>query len=87
MKNLSIEENLGRIFKTKKYSLPLNPNFGLSSNWSDKPLTAENKASIIEEITEQIRLFEPRLNIESIDVNMQNSTLTLTLNTDMKFSL
>ncbi|PAF46296.1 hypothetical protein BKH41_09315 [Helicobacter sp. 12S02232-10] len=90
MKNgyqLSINENLNRIFKTKKYAIPLNPNFGLSYDWIDKPLTHEIKLSITEEIREQIKLYEPRIYIQSIDVSFEDNQLRLMINSTYKVDL
>ncbi|PAF48761.1 hypothetical protein BKH41_05730 [Helicobacter sp. 12S02232-10] len=84
---LSINENLNRIFKTKKYSIPLNPNFGLSYDWIDKPLTPETRLAITEEVQEQIRLYEPRLNIQDIAVSFEENKLILTINSDYKVAI
>lgn len=87
MKQTSIEENLTRIFGTKKYALPLNPNFGLSNDYIDKPLALEAKSNLIKEIREQIELFEPRIKIENIAISQENSKLIISINTDIKVSL
>ncbi|PAF49229.1 hypothetical protein BKH41_03885 [Helicobacter sp. 12S02232-10] len=84
---LSINENLNRIFKTKKYSIPLNPNFGLSYDWIDKPLTPETRLAITEEVQEQIRLYEPRLNIQNIAVGFEDSKLIISINSDYQVVL
>ncbi|PAF50867.1 GPW/gp25 family protein [Helicobacter sp. 13S00477-4] len=87
MKQLSIQENINRIFKTKKYTLPLNPNYGLSYEWIDKPFSKELEASMIEEIREQISIFEPRLVIESIQVSKEYSNLSIIINTNLRIAI
>lgn len=87
MKNLSVSENIKRIFKTKKYSIPLNPNYGLSYDWIDRVFTKELELSIIEEIREQITLFEPRLNITSIQISKKESSLEILINTDIRIDI
>lgn len=87
MKNLSIEENLKRIFRTKKYSIALNPNYGLSYEWVDRVFTKELELNIIAEITEQIALFEPRLKITDISITKEDSQLNIAINTDFKVSI
>lgn len=87
MRNLSIEQNLTRIFKTKKLSLPLNPDYGLSYEWIDKPLTQELQLKITSEIKEQIQKYEPRIIIESIKVLKEDSSLLIFINGEFKINL
>lgn len=84
MKNLTLMENIERIFKTKKYSIPLNPNYGLSYDWVDRAFTKELELKIVQEISEQITLFEPRLNIDSIEISKKESSLEISINTELR---
>lgn len=84
---ISINENLQRIFSTKKHQFPLNPNYGLNYEWIDKPITSQTKQSITDEIITQINLFEPRLNVESIQINQNDSKLSIIINTLYKIEL
>lgn len=84
---ISINENLQRILSTKKQQFPLNPNYGLNYEWIDKPITSQTKQSITDEIINQINLFEPRLQIDSIQVNQVDSKLFITINTLYKIEL
>ncbi|PAF46139.1 hypothetical protein BKH46_08820 [Helicobacter sp. 12S02634-8] len=84
---LSIEENLNRIFKTKKYTIPLNPNFGLSYEVVDKAMTQEMILMLEDEIREQIALYEPRLKVEDLQISTEDNHLTLTINTTHKVTL
>lgn len=84
MKNLTLMENIERIFKTKKYSIPLNPNYGLSYDWVDRAFTKELELKIVQEISEQINLFEPRLNIDSIEISKKESSLEISINTELR---
>ncbi|PAF53259.1 hypothetical protein BKH42_06955 [Helicobacter sp. 13S00482-2] len=84
---ISITENLTKIFKTKKYSLPLNPNYGLSYDFIDKPFSKELESSIIAEIKEQIELFEPRVKITSIQILKEDANLIILINTNIRISL
>ncbi|MDO7253905.1 GPW/gp25 family protein [Helicobacter cappadocius] len=84
---LSIQANLNRIFKTKKYSIPLNPNFGLSYEWIDRAFTQDLEMEIINQIQEQIKLFEPRLKMQSIRVIKNEDRLEVFINTDFRIIL
>lgn len=76
---LSIEQNLNRILSTRKYSLPLNPNFGLSYEWIDKPNI--NELEIAQEIKEQLRLFEPRIANPRIKVEKNADKILISIDT------
>lgn len=76
---LSIEQNLNRILSTRKYSLPLNPNFGLSYEWIDKPNI--NELEIAQEIKEQLRLFEPRVKNPRIKVEKNADKILISIDT------
>lgn len=76
---LSIEQNLNRILSTRKYSLPLNPNFGLSYEWIDKPNI--NELEIEQEIKEQLRLFEPRVANPRIKVEKNADKILISIDT------
>lgn len=76
---LSIEQNLNRILCTRKYSLPLNPNFGLSYEWIDKPNI--NELEIVEEIKEQLSLFEPRIANPRIKVEKNADKILICIDT------
>lgn len=76
---ISIEQNLNRILSTRKYSLPLNPNFGLSYEWIDKPNI--NELEIEEEIQEQLRLFEPRVEKPHIKVDKNGDKIAISIDT------
>lgn len=76
---LSIEQNLNRILSTRKYSLPLNPNFGLSYEWIDKPNI--NELEIAQEIKEQLRLFEPRVANPRIKVEKNADKILISIDT------
>lgn len=81
MYQISIEENIRRILTTKKYTMPLYANFGLSDKFIDTALSNELLLELKDEILEQIRLYEPRVSADSIDIECENSTLTLHINT------
>lgn len=76
---LSIEQNLNRILSTRKYSLPLNPNFGLSYEWIDKPNI--NELEIAQEIKEQLSLFEPRVANPRIKVEKNADKILISIDT------
>lgn len=76
---LSIEQNLNRILSTRKYSLPLNPNFGLSYEWIDKPNI--NELEIEQEIKEQLSLFEPRVANPRIKVEKNADKILISIDT------
>lgn len=76
---LSVEQNLNRILSTRKYSLPLNPNFGLSYEWIDKPNI--NELEIAQEIKEQLRLFEPRVANPRIKVEKNADKILISIDT------
>lgn len=76
---LSVEQNLNRILSTRKYSLPLNPNFGLSYEWIDKPNI--NELEIEQEIKEQLSLFEPRLKNPRIKVEKNADKILISIDT------
>lgn len=76
---LSIEQNLNRILSTRKYSLPLNPNFGLSYEWIDKPNI--NELEIAQEIKEQLSLFEPRIANPRIKVEKNADKILISIDT------
>lgn len=76
---LSVEQNLNRILSTRKYSLPLNPNFGLSYEWIDKPNI--NELEIAQEIKEQLSLFEPRLKNPRIKVEKNADKILISIDT------
>lgn len=76
---LSVEQNLNRILSTRKYSLPLNPNFGLSYEWIDKPNI--NELEIAQEIKEQLSLFEPRVANPRIKVEKNADKILISIDT------
>lgn len=84
MYQLSIEENLTRILNTTKFTLPLNPNFGLSNKFIDKTLSNELMLELKDEIMEQIKLYEPRIEVNNIEIILNNSMLTLKIKTQYK---
>lgn len=84
MYQLSIEENLTRILNTTKFTLPLNPNFGLSNKFIDKTLSNELMLELKDEIMEQIKLYEPRIEVNNIEIILNNSMLTLKIKTQDK---
>lgn len=84
MYQLSIEENLTRILNTTKFTLPLNPNFGLSNKFIDKTLSNELILELKDEIMEQIKLYEPRIEVNNIEIILDNSMLTLKIKTQDK---
>lgn len=84
MYQLSIEENLTRILNTTKFTLPLNPNFGLSNKFIDKTLSNELMLELKDEIMEQIKLYEPRIEVNNIEIILNNSMLTLKITTQDK---
>ncbi len=84
MYQLSIEENLTRILNTTKFTLPLNLNFGLSNKFIDKTLSNELMLELKDEIMEQIKLYEPRIEVNNIEIILNNSMLTLKITTQDK---
>ena len=82
MYQISIEENIRRMLTTKKYTMPLYANFGLSDKFIDRALSNELLLELKDEILEQIKLYEPRVRVEDITIECEYSTLTLHIRTE-----
>lgn len=82
MHQLSIEDNLKRIITTKKYTMPLFSNFGLSDKFIDTTLSNELLLELKDEVLEQIRLYEPRIKVGDIRIECKDSSLILSINTE-----
>lgn len=81
MYQISIEENLRRILTTTKGTMPLNANFGLSDSYIDRHLSQELQLALKDELLEQIRLYEPRISVDDIQIESKESHITLHINT------
>ena len=66
--NLAIEvaQNIYNLLSTTKYSVPLNRNFGISTNQIDQSINLV-QAKLRAEIMEEIARYEPRFIVESIN--------------------
>ena len=83
---ISIDENIRRIFLTSKLTKTLRPIFGLS-RYSDKSFNLVVLNEIKSEIIEQIERFEPRIMLKSIDFNgVVNGKLDINLIYEVKAS-
>lgn len=82
MHQLSIEDNLKRIITTKKYTMPLFANFGLSDKFIDTTLSNELLLELKDEVLEQIKLYEPRIKASDIRIECKDSSLILSINTE-----
>ena len=60
-----IAQNINTIFRTSKYSVPLDREFGLNVTVLDKPVNVA-EALITNEIVEAIEKFEPRVKVTEI---------------------
>ncbi|MBQ6772554.1 MAG: GPW/gp25 family protein [Synergistaceae bacterium] len=61
-----IAQNVLTIFLTSKYSVPLDREFGLNMTLVDKPQSIV-KALLINEITESLERYEPRIKVTGIE--------------------
>ncbi len=68
---ISINENIRRIFLTAKLTKTLRPNFGLS-RYIDKSFNLVVLNELKAEIIEQIELFEPRITLKGVEFNGVN---------------
>lgn len=66
---LSIEDNISKILKTQKESLPLLSNAGVSKKFIDKQLNKEELHELKEQVLEQILKYEPRVSEADINLN------------------
>lgn len=83
---ISIDENIRRIFLTSKLTKTLRPNFGIN-RYIDKSFNLVVLNEIKSEIIEQIELFEPRIVLKSIDFNgVVNGKLDINLIYEVKAS-
>ena len=83
---ISVDENIRRIFLTSKLTKTLRPNFGLS-RYIDKSFNLVVLNEIKSEIIEQIELFEPRIMLKSIEFNgVVNGKLDINLIYEVKTS-
>lgn len=62
---VEIAQNVNMIFKTSKYSVPLDREFGLNVTVLDMPVNVA-EALITNEIVEAIEKFEPRVKVSEI---------------------
>lgn len=63
-----ISQNISHLLNTIEGTVPLNRKFGLSFKAVDKP-SIEAKSLYIQEVYEKVSEFEPRLKIESIEID------------------
>lgn len=74
MHQIEVEENLRRIFITNKYTKTLRPLFGLDRH-IDKSADLYNLLALKEDITEQIKKHEPRIQTDSISFEDDNGSI------------
>ena len=60
-----ISQNVNTIFRTSKYSVPLDREFGLNASLLDQPVNVA-QALLMNEIAESIEKFEPRVKVSEI---------------------
>lgn len=63
-----ISQNISHLLNTIEGTVPLNRRFGISFKAIDKP-PIEAKSIYIQEVYEKISEFEPRLKIETIEID------------------
>jgi len=75
----SINQNISIILTTPKGSDPHRPLFG-SNIWQfiDKPLTAITKGRLKKEIVDAISLWEPRVEVEEINLKKEYTNIKIT---------
>jgi phage baseplate assembly protein W len=66
-----ILQNVRTILKTRRGTVPLNRDFGLSWAYIDKPIH-EAYAMIAEDIVNQLERYEPRAKIVSLELQQSN---------------
>ncbi|MBZ7977070.1 hypothetical protein [Campylobacter sp. RM12637] len=71
MYKISIDDNLTRIIKKRKFSHALRPFLGCDS-LIDKELTHANTHVYLKTLAEQIKLLEPRIIIKKLALNGTN---------------
>lgn len=76
---MTIEENLKRIFNTKKGSIPLMHDFGISSKFIDEVLNHELLIDLKDEIINQILTYEPRIKIKDIELIPNGSQININI--------
>ena len=62
-----IVQNIRTLLTTAVFSVPLERRLGVAWNLVDSPLNEDIEASYREDIFNQIRLYEPRVEVVSID--------------------
>lgn len=62
-----ISQNIIHLLNTMEGTVPLNREFGLSVKAIDKPIF-EAKSIYIQEIFEKIKRFEPRFQVQSVEI-------------------
>lgn len=78
MYQISIEENIKRIIITNKYTKTLRPKFGLYRHIG-KQMSLENLSFLKFDIINQIKTYEPRINLEMINFKENKNGLNLEL--------